>query len=406
MQGKILGFKNARGTIRGEDGKRYKFGVIDVQNAQDIDIETLSGSEVDFEVDGSEAVEIFVTKFQRNDLSAFVGVNHANPANLGVNSSTNLNTNSANSSVNSSQNSGFQGVNSSVNSQNQNANFSQNSSSNFAANAALIKEIKHRFAISLIIVVGVVFLIGIPVGIMKNVGRDYYGGGYDFSVIFQIIFFSVYLITFGVLTNFIKEKAKSADLLTNFVASELIPIFAVLVAVSIRISNPYSESVGVWAAIILIAALFASLFVKYRYYKELAQITAQPLFLYAFWCNAVLILCPIGFVLWLVAWFSFKEFNESENKDWFLVAQSAVEPLVMDFYEQLKNGNANEEFTTQKARQIAEMVMEFESLDVDTKLRVAWGKIFPLKPNESENIQKALDKFDDKIREFIKEMSK
>ncbi len=48
----------------------------------------------------------------------------------------------------------------------------------------------------------------------------------------------------------------------------------------------------------------------YRYYKELSQITNQPLFLYAFWCNASFILSPVGFVLWLVAWLGIKELKQ------------------------------------------------------------------------------------------------
>lgn len=58
MQGKIL----ADGLISGVDGKRYTFKTSDLKNAQGKSIESIIGSEVDFESVGGKASEIYITQ--------------------------------------------------------------------------------------------------------------------------------------------------------------------------------------------------------------------------------------------------------------------------------------------------------------------------------------------------------
>lgn len=56
-------------------------------------------------------------------------------------------------------------------------------------------------------------------------------------------------------------------------------------------------------------------FYNYRYFKELALTTKQPLFLYAFWCGVTLILSPVALVLYVVAWVKFREVVEVEKDE-------------------------------------------------------------------------------------------
>lgn len=58
MKGKILGAS----TISGEDGKRYSFSLNDVRNLEGRSESELVGYEVDFEISGEEAKEIFIIR--------------------------------------------------------------------------------------------------------------------------------------------------------------------------------------------------------------------------------------------------------------------------------------------------------------------------------------------------------
>lgn len=58
MKGTILGL----GIISGEDGKRYSFSLKDIQNLTSQYESSLANCEVDFEVEGSNAKAIFITK--------------------------------------------------------------------------------------------------------------------------------------------------------------------------------------------------------------------------------------------------------------------------------------------------------------------------------------------------------
>ncbi len=57
MEGSVLGFNQdeGKGTIKGEDGKRYAFSKSDWSG----DIQPMPGQKVDFDVDGDDAKGIF-----------------------------------------------------------------------------------------------------------------------------------------------------------------------------------------------------------------------------------------------------------------------------------------------------------------------------------------------------------
>lgn len=58
MRGKILG----AGVISGDDGKRYQYTLADIKNLEGKDENWLANCEVDFNVDGDNAKDIFITK--------------------------------------------------------------------------------------------------------------------------------------------------------------------------------------------------------------------------------------------------------------------------------------------------------------------------------------------------------
>ena len=70
--------------------------------------------------------------------------------------------------------------------------------------------------------------------------------------------------------------------------------------------NPYTDG-PIFLSIVALIALVLLVFYNYRYFKELALTTKQPLFLYAFWCGVTLILSPMALVLYVVAWVKFRE---------------------------------------------------------------------------------------------------
>lgn len=63
MKGKVL----SSSLISGEDGNRYEFLTQDVQNLQNLSVESLVGKEVDFVVKDGKASEIFIVKSQVDD---------------------------------------------------------------------------------------------------------------------------------------------------------------------------------------------------------------------------------------------------------------------------------------------------------------------------------------------------
>ncbi len=67
MKGKILD----SGVISGEDGHRYGFDLANIKNLEGRNIQSLVGSEVDFEIDGENAISIYITStsFANNLLS-------------------------------------------------------------------------------------------------------------------------------------------------------------------------------------------------------------------------------------------------------------------------------------------------------------------------------------------------
>ena len=81
--------------------------------------------------------------------------------------------------------------------------------------------------------------------------------------------------------------------------------------------NPYDKDERIFVAIVALVILALLVFYNYRYFKELALTTKQPLFLYAFWCGVTLILSPVALVLYVVAWVKFREiqgYDESKPK--------------------------------------------------------------------------------------------
>lgn len=241
MQGKILDFDDLQGTILGDDGKRYHFDISEVKNAKNADLETLSGSEVDFELANGKAVEIYIAKFQQN----------------------------------------FK-----------------------MPQKPEVKALKNKFYIALGILIGGTILATILATFVGIIISEALALPNIAAPFVSLLYVMLYMMLFYNITKFVQEHSRSDTLVRNFVLYNAIPIISQLISLFILVGN------GGEIIVVLIFNLIVyvvTLTIKYSYYNELAKITTQPLFMYAFWCNASIILSPIGFILWIMAWVGVKK---------------------------------------------------------------------------------------------------
>lgn len=73
MLGKILDISGERGIVRGEDGKRYEFGISEIKNTPNVDLKALLGGEVDFEISpNGEASAIYLGEKLQSKISSLI----------------------------------------------------------------------------------------------------------------------------------------------------------------------------------------------------------------------------------------------------------------------------------------------------------------------------------------------
>ena len=290
MKGKILG----AGVIRGKDDKRYTFDTNELQNAQGRDIDELVGSEVDFEVADGEAVSIYITEFK----SILPNAN----TNSNFNQSENFQTRQ-NFNENSRSNANFH-----TNSQ----NYIQNTFAKAIQKpiSPQMQEIKNKAFGSIALKILGAFILA-----FSNVFADF-----DLGLALYFIGLGVMFVGFLVLCatiNLVQRYSNSDTLLKNLIIAEIVGLIvgvAVFLFKTMQWHDVSQES-RIAFLITYIVALILLIFYNYRYFKELAQSTQQPLFLYAFWCGVTLILSPVALVFYVVAWVKFREIKDyDENK--------------------------------------------------------------------------------------------
>ncbi|MCR2040220.1 hypothetical protein CHLV4142_08710 [Campylobacter helveticus] len=240
MQGKIL----ADNLIGGNDGNRYSFSLENVRNLNNKTINDIINAEVDFEVDGTEAKSIFITK---------------NSINIG--------------------------------------NIMQGDSINSIKTKAYI------------------YVAGVILGVIPFLG-------WALSLV-GFVFMILAILTIG--------KISGAPLIRNFLLSWIL-VFVGGIVMSFSVAGSFigglSGSSGFTTgmiALIVVGVLICigGLVFSYFYYRDLAEVTNEKFFLYAFICRAVAalaILVPIlGIVLMiaaavieLIAWIRFKEVRKKE----------------------------------------------------------------------------------------------
>ena len=119
------------------------------------------------------------------------------------------------------------------------------------------------------------------------------------------------------------QKAKSAILRDNFtayLATLFFGFISLFIVVLIANGENYDRNAGkvilaLLCLIVWIGCLIYNIYLRYQTYKEVAYITNQPLFMYAFWCIITIILSPIGFVLYIIAWIGVREIQQSTSAD-------------------------------------------------------------------------------------------
>lgn len=67
----------------------------------------------------------------------------------------------------------------------------------------------------------------------------------------------------------------------------------------------------IFLCILLLNCLIYFIILRYRIYKEIAYITNQPLFMWAFWLGATIFLLPFAVIVYIVAWIMVKEIRKS-----------------------------------------------------------------------------------------------
>ena len=143
---------------------------------------------------------------------------------------------------------------------------------------------------------------------------------YELSFILCVGGLGVMFVSFLVLCNLIgsiQKHSKSQTLLKNLIIAEICG-FAWGIMPFIQKTqwwqNPSNDE-RIFVALVALIILVLLVFYNYRYFKELALTTKQPLFLYAFWCGVTLILSPVALVLYVVAWVKFREVVEVEKDE-------------------------------------------------------------------------------------------
>lgn len=289
MEGKILG----AGVIRGKDGKRYAFELNEVQNTQGKDIDEFIGSEVDFEIANEKAVSIYITEFKS------------------ISPSSNANSSSLNSQTPSVLHAA--------------QNFAQRTFVKAEPLSPQMQELKNKaFGAMALKFLGA---FGIALSNMFadfDLGLALYFGGLGVMFVAFVVLYK--------LVALIQEYSKSETLLKNLIIAEICGFVWGIMPFIQKTEwwqNPSNDGrivVAIAALIILVLLVFYN----YRYFKELALTTKQPLFLYAFWCGVTLILSPVALVLYVVAWVKFREVVEVE-KDEYNDKNSSIQEL--NFYE-------------------------------------------------------------------------
>lgn len=281
MEGKILG----AGVIRGKDGKRYAFELNEVQNTQGKDIDEFIGSEVDFEIANEKAVSIYITEFK--------SISPNSSANLGANSNANS------SPLNSQTPSVLHAA----------QNFAQKTFAKAEPLSPQMQKLKNKafgaMALKVLGAFGIALSNSFP---------------YELSFILCVGGLGVMFVSFLVLCNLIgsiQKHSKSQTLLKNLIIAEICG-FAWGIMPFIQKTqwwqNPSNDE-RIFVALVALIILVLLVFYNYRYFKELALTTKQPLFLYAFWCGVTLILSPVALVLYVVAWVKFREVVEVEKDE-------------------------------------------------------------------------------------------
>ncbi|EPZ1800835.1 hypothetical protein ACXK18_001711 [Campylobacter upsaliensis] len=241
MQGKIL----ADGLIGANDGNRYSFSIQDVKNLGSKTMSDVVNAEVDFEIDGTKAKSIFITK---NSISI--------------------------------------------------GNIMQGGDS--------ISSIKTK---------AYIYVAGIFLGVIPVIG-------WIFGIVGSV-FMILALLSLG--------RMFGAPLLRNFWTSwGLILLGGMIVGFSIAggfimgLDSRSGFSFGMIAFIVLGALIcLVGLVFGYFYYRDLAAVTNEKFFLYAFICRAVaiftlfipilgIILIIVANIVELIAWIKFKEIKKKE----------------------------------------------------------------------------------------------
>lgn len=144
------------------------------------------------------------------------------------------------------------------------------------------------------------------------------GGAFFLGALFA--YFIAYSLLYSAMET-LWQKAKSAILRDNFtayLATLFFGFISLFIVVLIANGENYDRNAGkvilaLLCLIVWIGCLISNIYLRYQIYKEVAYITNQPLFIVAFWCGVTIILLPIAFIIYIIAWIGVREIIESES---------------------------------------------------------------------------------------------
>lgn len=323
MNGKILG----DGVIRGYDGRRYTFSANEIQNAQGKNINDLVGSEVDFEISNSGlAISIYITEFK------------------------------------------------SIKPQ---SNFLQNlSSPNLAPVSPEVQSIKTKAFIFMAMYVVSACSNGFAKLLLSSDNSSAQSIGLFLAFIAMCVIFGAYSVLYSAMESMWK-MAKSATLKQNF-SIYLTTLFFCslsLFVIGVMVNSERSDGKAIFAILLFLAfigCLIYNLILRYNVYKEVAYITNQPLFIYAFWLGVTIILSPIALIVYVIAWIGVREIRES---------------ISAEEYDKLEQENEAYNSETTQDTYSENITNDLKSLQITETQQTQINDIDFSKPNDKDTIQ-------------------
>lgn len=205
--------------------------------------------------------------------------------------------------------------------------------------------------------------------LLESYNSDEQSIGLFLAFIGICMIFGAYSVLYSAMESMWK-MAKSAILkqdfsiyLTTLFFCALLPFVIVVMANGERSGG--KAIFAIWLFVAFIGCLIYNLILRYNVFKEVAYITNQPLFIYAFWLGVTIILSPIAFIVYLIAWIGVREIRESVSAEEYDKLEQENETIQEVYNENTTNDLKSLQITETQQTQINDIDFS-KSNDKDT----------------------------------------